>query len=266
MKLRKALDKAQAERGEEWMPETAVPEGASRVGRPDNGRQEWHAPVYCRSTRVAYDADKLRAAKCVCIDSAAAELDAYKVLRAKILQQCRENGWQTMMVTSGRSAEGKTVTAINLALTVAKEFQQTVLLVDADLQKQDVARYFGFQAERGLGDYLLGECSFCDIVVWPGIEKMTIVSGGRTIEDSSELLGSPRMHELMAELKNRYRDRFIIFDLPSLLDGADALTFAPLVDSVLVVEAGRTSEQDVQKGLAQFPREKLLGCVMNRLR
>ena len=81
----------------------------------------------------------------------------------------------------------------------------------------------------------------------------------------AELLGSPRMKEVLAELKGRYADRYVILDVPPVLTGADALTFAPLVDAiVVVVQSGRTSAEDLRKALDQMPREKVLGVVMNR--
>ncbi len=85
------------------------------------------------------------------------------------------------MVTSAKPGEGKTLTAINLAITLAKEFNQTVLLVDCDLRKQDVHRRFGYESDKGLGDYLLNECSMNEIISWPGVEKLTLISGGRII-------------------------------------------------------------------------------------
>ena len=114
-------------------------------------------------------------------------------------------------------------------------------------------------------DYLLDECPVNDLIIWPGVEKMTLISGGRTLEWSSELLASPKMKDLMAEMKTRYPDRFVIFDVPPVLSAADALAFVPLVDHVvMVVHAGKTPLPDVKKALEMLPREKVLGIVLNR--
>ena len=94
-----------------------------------------------------------------------------------------------------------------------------------------------------------------------------MISGGRRVYESTELLGSPRMKELVREMKSRYPDRFVFFDAPPLLAGADAMAFAPLVDGILmVVEAGRTALPDIQKALAMIPREKFIGFTYNRNR
>ncbi|MDH5299082.1 MAG: AAA family ATPase [Desulfobulbaceae bacterium] len=263
MKLRKALEKAKLEREEEI--DELVSSPPDRVSAVPGAGPDWQAPVYSESAHVPLDTQLLTANRCVCISSAAPELDYYKVLRTKILQKSKGQGWNTLMVTSARPGEGKTLTSVNLALTLAREFNQTVLLVDCDLKKQDVHCRFGCKTDKGLGDFLLdGSCTVSEIMTWPGVDKMTLISGGQTIEGSTELLGSPRMRTLVAELKERYPDRFVIFDVPSLLEGADALTCAPLVDGILmVVRAGTTPAGDVKKALSMVPRDKLLGCILN---
>ena len=148
---------------------------------------------------------------------------------------------------------------------IKKEFNQTVLLVDCDLKKQDIHKRFGYKSDRGLGDFLLNDCSLNEIISWPGVEKMTLISGGQTFQDTTELLGSPQMKSLVAEMKERYANRYIIFDLPSLKEGADAITFAPLVDGILVVtQYGRNSAKEINNILKLIPREKILGLIFNR--
>ncbi|HIJ91210.1 MAG: AAA family ATPase [Desulfobulbaceae bacterium] len=267
MNLRKALDKAQKERQEDILSEGSSPSGdvASAKKQKVEADRSWHAPAYTESSQVRFNQGVLVENKCVCISPGAAEIDNYKVLRAQIMQRTKEKGWNTLMVTSAQPGEGKTLTAINLAITLAKEFNQTVLLVDCDLKKQDVHTRFGYQSDRGLGDYLLNDCSLNEIISWPGVEKMTLISGGQTIRDTTELLGSPQMKSLVAEMKERYADRYVIFDLPSLLEGADAITFAPLVDGILMVtQVGRNTPKEIDAALELIPTEKLLGFVLNR--
>ena len=265
MNLRKALDKAQQERQEDNLRVGAVrPNGASLV-KHKKSESEWQAPVYTNSTQVLFDQGALIENKCVCISPDAVELAKYKVLRAQIMQKTKEKGWNTLMVTSAKPGEGKTLTSINLAITLAKEFHQTVLLVDCDLGKQDIHKRFGYESDRGLADFLMDECSLNEIINWPGVEKLTVISGGQTIENATELLGSPQMKTMVAEMKERYPDRYIIFDLPSLLEGADAITVAPLVDGILIVtQAGRNSIKEINKTIELIPQEKLLGFVLNR--
>jgi non-specific protein-tyrosine kinase len=103
------------------------------------------------------------------------------------------------------------------------------------------------------------------MMVWPGVEKLIVISGGRTVSESSELLGSPAMKALVEEAKDRYPNRYIFFDVPPVLSGADALVFAPLADHILfVVRAGTTPLPEVRRALEMLPREKVIGLVLNR--
>ena len=203
--------------------------------------------------------------RCVAMLPDTPEAEPYKLLRTQILQRTLERHGNTVMVTSALPGEGKTLTAINLALTFARHFNQTALLVDCDLRKPSIHRYLGLPGEKGLVDCLLDGVNISDLIIWPCIEKFTVISGGRPFGESGELLGSPRMKEVLAEMKGRYPDRYVILDVPPILSGADAVTFAPLVDSiVVVVQSGQTPIEDIKKALEQMPREKVLGVVLNR--
>jgi non-specific protein-tyrosine kinase len=140
-----------------------------------------------------------------------------------------------------------------------------MLLVDADLKQQKIRAVLDFENDKSLADYLLESFPLSDSIVWPGFEGLTILSGGRTVTESSELLGSPGMKVLVEEMKSRYPDRYVIFDVAPVLTGSDALAFAPLVDCILfIVQAGRTSLQDVNRAIKMLPQEKILGLVLNR--
>jgi non-specific protein-tyrosine kinase len=225
----------------------------------------WVSPSYTHSQAVQLDPAVMADNRCIGFSPNVPEGEAYRLLRTKILQRAREKGGNTLMVTSALPGEGKTLTAINFAFTVAKEFKQTVLLVDCDLRQQNVYKMLGIPSDKGLVDYILDRSPVKDLIIWPGVEKMTLISGGQTLEGSSEILGSPRMKDLVAEMKTRYPDRFVIFDVPPVLSAADALAFAPLVDHVvMVVQAGKTPLPDVKKALEMLPQEKILGIVLNR--
>lgn len=234
---------------------------------PEESREKigWFSPCYTHSRSVTLNPETLIANRCVAYRSESPEADSYRVLRTRLLKRIRETGGNTVMVTSALPGEGKTLTAINLALICAREFHQTVLLVDGDLRRQKIHRYLGYPSNRGLIDYLLNDAPIQDVMVWPGIEKMTVISGGRTVAESSELLGSRRMRELVAEMKQRYPDRILFFDTPPVLTGADAIAFAPLVDHILVTaRSGATQVPDLHKAIAMLPGEKIAGLVLNR--
>lgn len=246
--------------------------GTEPVAQPDQPvvdreRLGWISPKYSVSRSVTLSPESVTANRGIAFAGEGMTLDAYKILRTQILQRIKQEGGNTIMVTSAVAGEGKTTTAINLAFVLAKEFQQTVLLVDCDLQQQQVHKYLGYDSDGGLIDYLLDDRPVAELITWPGIEKITIISGGRTIRESSELLGSPRMKELIEDMKSRYPGRFIIFDVQPITTGADALVFAPLADHVLMVVAeGKTSVQDVKRAAGMLPAGKLLGLLLNRHR
>ena len=262
MKLQKAIDKAKMKQAVSVSTQPVKTVKPRPVVKPEeNGKP----PVYSDSTAITLDEDVVRENRCVCLSPDAPELDFYKVLRTQILQRSKEKGWNTLMVTSTRPGEGKTLTSINLALTFAKAYSQTVLLVDCDMRQQKVHTYLGLNSDRGIADYLLHGRPVKDLILWPKVEKLTLISGGDTIIESAELLGSKRMKELVAEMKSRYSDRYVIFDTPPLLSGADALTFSQLVDCVvMVVEEGQTPLKEIEKAVALIPKEKFMGFVLNK--
>jgi non-specific protein-tyrosine kinase len=226
---------------------------------------EREAPVYGESRPVALDPEKLLKNHCICFFPDAPELAHYKLLRTQILHRCKPRNWNTIMITSAVPGEGKTVTSINLAATFAKAYGQTALLIDCDLQRQLVHQYLGVSSSMGLADYLQNGTPLKDLILWPGVEKLTFISGGNPMRNSAELISSPAMAELVAEMKTRYPDRYLLFDLPPLLVGADALAFAPLVDCILLVVQPSTSFDDLQRALDLIPKEKFLGFVLNRV-
>lgn len=235
-----------------------------------SGHQEemgWLSPEYKSSRSIELNMPAVLNKRCIAIDNDISELETYRILRSQILRRTEDGDCGTaLMVTSAVPREGKTLTAINLAMTLAKEFSQTAILVDCDFRQQQVHQTLSYESDKGLADYLLNGTPFSEIVVWPGIEKLTIISGGQPIGTSSELLGSPGMRKLIKEMKNRYPERFIIFDSPPVLSCSDALALAQLVDSiVVVVRADKTSRKDIVKALEMLPQEKIVGLVLNQV-
>jgi non-specific protein-tyrosine kinase len=263
MELKKALGKAVTGRqgsGEQTDARGRFVEKRSPVS-------DWQPPVYRESTHCRVVPGVLRKNRCVCIDPAAPELENYKVLRTRIQQATKEHGHNMIMITSPSEGEGKTTTTVNLGLTFAMVYNQTVLMMDCDLRRQGIQRMMGIESDAGLVDYLVDSRPLSDFIIWPGIDKLTLISGGRGIQNSAELLGSERMKDLVIEMKTRYSDRYVLLDTPPVLLGADSLTLAPLVDGIVVVAAeGRTTMNHIRKTMEMLPKDKILGFVLNRQR
>jgi protein-tyrosine kinase len=190
--------------------------------------------------------------------------EQYKKLRARILRATSKNHHNTIMITSSDMREGKSLTAINLAVALSGEIDHTVLLVDSDLRNPSVHRYFGIEEPRGLSDYLKGEANLPELLIKTGIGRLVILPGGAPTDSSAELLSSERMKTLVQEIKARYKDRYIIFDTSPLLVIADALALASYVDDILfVIQEGRTAQEKVAHAISLLKGCSILGVVFN---
>jgi len=194
--------------------------------------------------------------------------DSYDYFCIQVLQRTREKGWNSLMVSSAYSGEGKTTTAINLALSIAREMQQTSLLVGANFRNPKVCTYFGLDEERpGLSDYLVNGSRISDLLFSPGMEKVVVLPSGKRVSGDKNFLGSPKMKSLVEELKSRYPDRYVIYDCPHVLDMPDTLVFTSYVDAVLlVVEAGRTPGHEVERAVQTLTDRgvNIVGVLLNK--
>ena len=191
--------------------------------------------------------------------------ELFKLFKTQILTKTQIAGDRTILITSCIDGEGKTFTAINLAIMFAREVDQTVLLVDVNLKHPSITRVLGIQAQEGLTDYLLHNKPLTDLLIRPGIDKLSLLPAGNAIERSSEILGSLKMQDLIAEMKNRYQDRYIFFDGPSILTSVDTLVLSKYVDkTLLVVESGKVSPQQLSEAINLIGEDKILGTILNK--
>lgn len=195
--------------------------------------------------------------------SVAEEYRKLKSLLVKVTKSDKFNN--TLMVTSAIAGEGKSLTALNLAVSLAQEFDHTVLLVDADLRKPSIHKYLGFEPKVGLSECLMNGVDVGSALVKTGIGKLTILPHGRKIDNPGELFSSSKMKNLLTELKNRYPDRYIIVDTPPVLLFAETHSLSTIVDGIVfVVKEGATSLPEVNDALAALDRKKVLGIVYNQ--
>jgi protein-tyrosine kinase len=191
--------------------------------------------------------------------------ERFKLFKTQILTKTQFAGDRTILVTSCSEGEGKTFTAINLAVMFAREVDQTVLLVDVNLQHPSVLPAFGIESTEGLTDYLLHNKPLAELLICPGVEKLTILPTGNAIQHSAEMLGSLKMQRLIAEMKSRYHDRYIFFDGPSIMTSVDALVLSKYIDkTLLVVESGKVSPKQLSESINLIGDDKILGTVLNK--
>ena len=195
--------------------------------------------------------------------SAAAE--QYRKLRTRI-SHFLDSRLRTILITSSTSQEGKSLTAANLAITIAQGIDQHVLLVDGDLRQPSLPKFFGLYPRYGLTDYLTGNIDLSQILFDTGIPKLKLLPSGSPSDRSSELIASNKMRNLIQELKSRYEDRYIIIDSTPIIgtDEPDILT--KQVDGViLVVKAGKTPKEIIESTLSALNVDNVLGIVFNGL-
>lgn len=191
--------------------------------------------------------------------------NAFKMLRTQVLQSLRKNDCQTVGIISPGSGNGRTLTAINLAISIARDINHTALLVDLDMYNPSIAKYFGYETQLGILDYFTSAVSLEKLFVNPDIERLVLLPGKENCLYSSEMLSSRHMANLVAELKRRYPERIVLFDLPPLLKYDDALAFLPHIDAVLlVVEDGKTERQDLERTLELLGDTKVIGVTLNK--
>ncbi len=199
-------------------------------------------------------------------DAGTSIAEQYKKLRVNILKLTEKEFLNTLLITSPEIGEGKTLTAINLAVTMAKEIDYTVLLVDADLKHPTIHKYLGLEVKYGLSDYLMGKVKISDVMIKTGVGKLIFLPAGSPTDNSSELLSSDRMKKLIYEMKYRYNDRYIIFDSAPILVTSDTISLSNLVDGLLIVmQGGRTTLKTAEKALSLINGANILGVVFNNV-
>ncbi len=223
--------------------------------------------VYTRTRTVVPSLQVMKSHRIMTATQGGSFLEAYKILRAQLLPRLHQNEWNVIGVTSPGSGEGKSLVAANLAISLGMDPNHTSLLVDANLQAPKIHQLFGIE-NIGLADFLLDQAHFSNLLVHPQIDRLVVLPAGGPIQHSVEALTLPKMKALVEEIKYRYSSRIIIVDLPPLLNRADVLALAPMLDAgILVVEAGRTLVDDVRQSFSLLNGDiPLLGTVLNKVR
>lgn len=261
--IQQAIDKAREQRQTpNAQPE---PREVSRQSPPPKpGAQKIE---YTQTRVVELNREHLRRERIIAASENDKRTDSYRQLRTQILRKFRENNWHTLAITSPNSQAGKTLTALNLAISLSLEVNQTVMLVELDLRNPSILDKLGIETEFGLIDVVEGRIELSQALVNPGFERLVILPNCGTAKHRSELLSSPQMGALLHDIVHRYESRLIIFDLPALLDDDDALVFAPYADAtLLVVEDCVSKRADIERSMQLLQGTRLLGTVLNKVR
>lgn len=227
------------------------------------------------SRRVEIDLDALSAAGIVSPTAPRSQIaDQFRVIKRPLIRNAMGKGASVIangnliMVTSALAGEGKSFTAINLALSIATELDNTVMLVDADVARPSVLRVLGLPPSPGLLDMVLDESlDMSSVLLKTNIDKLSILPSGLQHQRATELLASDAMIRMLGTMASRYPDRIVIFDSPPLLLTTEARVLATHMGQiVMVVRAETTLQTDVQHALSQIEACPVKLLVLNKAR
>jgi Mrp family chromosome partitioning ATPase len=195
--------------------------------------------------------------------------DVFRMLRTQILQRMRQRNARTLGICSARENEGKSLVALNLAISISQIEGHSVLLVELDLRRPSLLKILELSVDKGIDDVLAGDATVAECLINPsydpGYEGLFILPTRKPRLFSSEIMSSPKMASLTSELRSRHPDRFVLYDLPPMLFGDDCLAITSRLDACLfVVEEGKTRKSELQRALSLIDKDTLVGTVLNK--
>lgn len=192
--------------------------------------------------------------------------EQFRKLKATILKDFDRNSGACILISSAVAGEGKTLTATNLAISIAQEIQQHVLLIDADLRRPSIHKVLSIGDTQGLSEYLSGNVELSQLIVKTSVPKLSVLTAGTIATKPAELCSSNKMKDLIREVRQRYDDRYIIIDSTPVISTSEPDILARQVDGILfVVRAGKTPREAIQRSLMCFEKEKIIGMVFNEI-
>ncbi len=192
---------------------------------------------------------------------------AYNMLRTQIYKQIVKNGWSTLAVTSSNKSEGKSLTAINLAFSLSRSVQQTVVLIDMDLRRPSMHKKLNIAPKYGMSDYFSGDVPLSSIMFSPTHSELVVLPGRASLENASELLASHKTQNLFAELKRMFPSRIVVLDLPPVLLVDDVMVMSDHIDcSLLVVSEGKSKKEELVQTVDLLQGGNIIGTVLNNSR
>ena len=193
--------------------------------------------------------------------------EQYRILRTNILSTSAKRPVKTLVITSAVHSEGKTITALNLAMAIAQSTQKPkVLLIDADLRRGSVAKYLGVDQKTGLTEILTDKADVADVLFHIDMDNLAFIASGAVAENPAELLGSEKMKEFLAEMKTQFD--YVLIDTPPIISVTDSGILGSQAEGVLmVIQAGRTQRGIVKRAeeLLTQAHSKILGHVLTNI-
>lgn len=265
-KIREAVARAKIGRvadDEPNLDELAPPANEDRRHQGAASAQERALP----SQDVWLDARRLENNRVIAHDIGDIRSKSIDMVRTQVLQTMDLSSWQVLGVTSPTAGCGKSMLSVNLALSIARQSERSVILIDLDIQKPQVARYLGLKCDHGILSVLTGRTTLDTSVATARIGDQSIFllpcEGSRL--NSSELMASRAMSTMLTEIRQKYSNSTIILDLPPILPSDDVLSIMPQVDTVLLVAAaGQSTKSDIQESVRHLKSVPIARFVLNK--
>lgn len=261
-RLNKALERIKAREASRNDPFSIDNELKHRVARSPG--QMIPDPVAKAAQMAVLHPETMREYHLITDDIDPSVLTSYKMLRTRILKSMQSNGWQSLAVTSAAQGDGKTITAINLAISLAGDVNHNVCLVDLDLRHSSIATYLDLDVEYGISDCLSDKVPLEQAIVRTNIDRLTVLPNLGQVVDSSEMLSSPIMREF-TQMLAADPTRLVIYDMPPILAADDMLSFERCTDAVLfVISERKTKRTDAIKARELMSELNVIGTVLNQ--
>ena len=192
---------------------------------------------------------------------------SYRMLRTRILQRVRSNRWTTIGLTSPSQGDGKSLTALNLALSIAREGNSNVFLLDLDMRNPTLCNNLGVVPPVDMNEYLSGDGRPEDLLFSIGVDNLLLAGSVTSTNRASELLATRGVEKLFSYIRSIAPQPLVLVDLPPVLATDDALVVAPMIDAcLLVLSEGRSRRDSAAEAIALLSEFTLAGIVLNRSR
>lgn len=262
--IRQAVERAKASGVAPPEPQ-GRPISARQVQPPGLGNTRPDHTLHIKEVQL--DRQHLENCRLIAHNAADPRASSFDMLRTQVLQSMDQRNWQFLAVTSPTAGCGKTVTSINLALSIARQSERAVLLVDLDLHRPQVASCLGIKCQNGVLSVLDGRAGLPDAMVQARIDnyQFLVLPAEGPILGSSELLASRAMSSLLQTIKRDFKSYTIILDMPPMLTGDDVIALLPQLDCVLLVAAvGTSTLSELKQCSKHLQSAEVVRVVLNK--
>lgn len=266
-RIKQAIEKAKKDRPGRvrQLAHSNLDRNAYSQSRTSQAHDELGDFSYEHTRVVKLDVEHLERNRIVAFDKNNPRGIHFDLLRTHVIQKMDEMDWRTLAIISPTPEAGKTMVAINLAMSIAQKTDKTAMLVDFDLRRPKIGEYLGVPMEKSLNDLLAGTTELADILINPDMPRLVVLATKKAVVKASETLSSKRISDLIKDLRERYESRIVIFDLPPVLVTDDAIALLPQIDCVLMVVAnGMSTKRQIEDSVRLVPEGRLLGTVLNK--